>query len=622
MDARARRDEGLFLALLALVATALEYRFALGNQTEALPLVMHALDPELLARDFYVQSSEGFGPRFYYVQGVAALARLLPLPAVMLGLTALTNVALAAVTHLAARDLLRADRLGGFIAATLALSVGAFPLGLVTDIRFQDLQPGSIAIPFCLGSLWMGLRRRPLRAAALAALGSIPHPLYGLETGGIALGSAAVAAWLGVRPGAPAAERARALLPSFRGGLLLAAAAFALWGLPWIGANAERLPADAFIAVLTFRSPHHYLPSVFPWPHWVLLAAFLFASGLALQRWAAVAPGTGTREDALAFAAAPLAVLGLCAGGILFVEVWPSRLWVTAQPFRMLYLVKWQGFLLLGWLLARWIERRRPPRAFFGWVAFFGTGAAQPIVAAGTLAAERIDDAARRRRPELPTWPFPGLALAASVPLQVWAGDPREMLALLFACALLLCLAEGATAGRRIAAAALVGLLVVFAAANRSAGWVARAELRPVYSLADHRGDDADVARFARDHSDRDAVFHVPPDMGLFRLVARRAVVVDFKALPFSDAALREWRTRMRDAYGEVPGGGFPALARMDAHHRAVDDRRLAAIARRYGARYAVLYAQTRTQLPVLYENDTYKLVELPAQAEPAPELP
>jgi hypothetical protein len=171
---RFERDEILFLALLALVATALEYRFGLGNQTEALPLVLRALDASLFENDFYVRSSEPFGPRFYYVWIVAGLAKLLSLPAALLVLTLGVNAALAVVTCRAARDLLHADRLGGYLAAALALSVESFPLGLVTDIRFQDLQPGSLAIPFGLASLWMGLRGRPLPAAVLAALGWDP----------------------------------------------------------------------------------------------------------------------------------------------------------------------------------------------------------------------------------------------------------------------------------------------------------------------------------------------------------------------------------------------------------------------------------------------------------------
>ena len=72
---RLERGDALFLALLALLATALEYRFGLGNQVEQLPLVLHALDPSLLANDFYVRSAAGFGPRFYYVTLLATLAK-------------------------------------------------------------------------------------------------------------------------------------------------------------------------------------------------------------------------------------------------------------------------------------------------------------------------------------------------------------------------------------------------------------------------------------------------------------------------------------------------------------------------------------------------------------------
>jgi hypothetical protein len=603
-----RRDDALFLALLALLATALEYRFGLGNQTEQLPLVLHALHPERLADDFYVRSAQGFGPRFYYVWLLTALVRWLPLPLVMLGLTLVVNASLAAVTYLAARDLLRGERLAGLLAAILTLSVESFPLGLVTDIRFQDLQPGSLAIPFCLASLWAGMRGLPVRAAALAAVGSLPHPLYGVETGGLALGSAACVALLRLPPGSAPARAARALAPCLAGGALLGVAALLFWGLPWIGANSMRLPRDEFIAVLGFRSPHHYLPSTFPPAHYVQLAAFLGACGIAGWHWRR--SDTFTRTD-LAYAFAPAAVLLLCVGGIVFVEWWPSRLWITAQPFRLLYLVKWQGFLLLAWLLAGWIHEASPPRVALAWIVYFGNGAAQSLIALGGLSGERIEAWLRRRRPALSPWLLPVLALLAGFPLLLLLGKPREALALFLAWLLLLCLGFGAGRARRAVAVALVAGVVGFVAANR---WLRITDwevLLPVVSFADQRGDDADVARWAGAHTPADAIFDVPPGMGSFRLIAERAVVVDFKALPFPDAALREWHTRMRDAYGEVPGGGFAALARMETNHRGVSDQRLDAIARRYGASYAVLYADTPTRHPVLYENDSYKIVAL-----------
>ena len=44
-----------------------------------------------------------------------------------------------------------------------------------------------------------------------------------------------------------------------------------------------------------------------------------------------------------------------------------------------------------------------------------------------------------------------------------------------------------------------------------------------------------------------DAIFIIPPTMEDFRLRANRAIVVDWKAFPFKDSAIIEWRDRIFD---------------------------------------------------------------------------
>jgi len=607
-----RRDDALLLGLVALLATVLDYRFGYGNQTEQLPLVLRALDPTLLEHDFYVRSAEGFGPRFYYVALLAGLGRALPLPVAMLGLTFVVNLGVGAVSFLAARRLLQASRLGAALAASLVLTVGGFPLGLVTDIRFQDLQPGSLAIPFALAALLAGLVGSPLRAAALATIASLPHPLYGLESGALALGSALIRGWLSLPAAARASDWLRASLPSAAGGALLALGALVFWGLPWAAANVERIPADEFVAVLSFRAPHHYLPSAFPARHYALLGLFLIASALAFGRWR---QEQRPERAALAFLAAPIAILCLCLGGYLFVEVWPTRIWITAQPFRLLFLLKWQGLLLLGWLFGRWIGAGTLPSAVLGGVGLLAGGAAQPLVATGCLVADALD--ARLRR-TLPAWPpllLPGLAALALLPLSWLFGDARETLAMAVATLTALAFAPAwrpePRSSHRIGVGALVLGVAVLAFANRANEWTRWEPLRPRMTWADHTDDAAQAARWARERTPREAIFLVPPGLDAFRIVARRAVVVDWKALPFPDQALREWRARMLDCYGPVTGGGFEALERLDRAYEGVDAATLRRLGARYGASHALLYRATEVDLPVLYANAGYKIVLL-----------
>jgi hypothetical protein len=155
--------------------------------------------------------------------------------------------------------------------------------------------------------------------------------------------------------------------------------------------------------------------------------------------------------------------------------------------------------------------------------------------------------------------------------------------------------------------------VIVFVAvivSNRTAP-AATSALRPVLSGDDLQDSDARMARAAAAHSASDAVFVVPPNFGVLRFVGQRALVVDFKSIPFQDQHMREWRERIRQVYGDVQGGGVAANRALEEAYRKVADARLHDLAVRYGATHAVLFADTPTALPVLAVNEAYRLVRL-----------
>ncbi|WP_398286356.1 DUF6798 domain-containing protein [Sphingomonas daechungensis] len=102
-----------------------------------------------------------------------------------------------------------------------------------------------------------------------------------------------------------------------------------------------------------------------------------------------------------------------------------------------------------------------------------------------------------------------------------------------------------------------------------------------------------------------------PPEFETFRLIAERPVVVDFTSIPLQELAMREWRRRIRDVYGDVPGGGFVAQHAMDANYRAMTREKAAQLSAEYRARFAVLDRETPWPGKPLYENGTYKAVSL-----------
>ena len=136
-------------------------------------------------------------------------------------------------------------------------------------------------------------------------------------------------------------------------------------------------------------------------------------------------------------------------------------------------------------------------------------------------------------------------------------------------------------------------------------------------TLADAKDPLDPLAHFSRAHLPPEALVLGPPDMGRFRLVAERAILADSKAFAHhDDGALLEWHRRMRACYGEIGSPGFfPTVREWDARYRGMDDRRRGELARAFGATHAVLYAETPTDLPVLFADGNYQLVRLAGES-------
>lgn len=592
----------LFLLLVAGVQIA-GYQFGQGNQVEQFSILFRLIDPAFAPGDFYVDSAAGFGPRYYYCLALAALTKLAPLPAVVFVLTFLTDLALAAVTYDAARRRLSAGRLGAAVAALAVVANSGFALGLAGYLRFDSYQPASLAIPLALFGVSSLIGGRRFPAAVAFAAASLAHPLIGLEAAMVAYAACALAELTRAKG---AGELLRAWLAYVPSGLLFGAVIFAAWVWPSLGQ--PHIPdRELFDILIAFRSPHHYLALGFPLRH--VATAILFAAGLG---WMVVAKA---RADGLGFAGTALALVAglivvLCLASVPLVDVLHNRAYGTAQIFRMLMLVKWVGLLFFAWVCTRWFEAFGPMAWALALTPLLATGDAQPVGLCASLAAAVMLNRLRPARPGRIALVVGLFALVGFV--DVFGGAKAEIIPVTVgaACLWLALGAETHLIARRSAAVVLVAAIVLFGIWNRDRG-LPTPGLRPAYDWADIKTPDADIARWAGGHSPSGAVWIVPPELETFRLLARRAVVVDHTSIPFQELAMREWRNRMRAVYGDVRGGGFPALEAMEAGYRSRDPSATRAAGRTYGAEFAVLYADTPWPGPELYRNAAFKAVSL-----------
>lgn len=597
---------------LALFYTLLSgYTYAVGDSVEEVPLVRRSLDPGYCPRDFYVNVSQQFSPATYYAAGVTALARLMPLPVVMLGLTVLFNWAALLVTWFAVRDLIDASDLTALVACAIMTSVASVHPGGSAELMFPQAVPPAAAMPLVLLAMWMALRRRYVIAAALSVPAMLLHPTLGLVCAAVGMGAALLVDLVdlprdGMKTGGDV----------IRGGVAVIAVMAAGW-LLWMRHWDATLSAEEFINIMAdFRTPHHRLPSTFDPLRMLDSGAFIAATVISLVWLAGRAPGRAQIARTIGAAIAlTMAVLG---GGYLFVEVWPMRSFAALAAFRFLVIPKWFGFMVFAGLIAHIWRRDRPDGSAGGWIIFASNGTLHGT----SVLLGHVVEAARARLWRRPTAAqaslLSGIGFLLAAGLWAWRGDLREiaLLCLAGSVALLLLATGSALARAAVLGGAVLALLAVIQVnARHSLPFIGGAlgELAPEWTAEQSLAELQPVSEFARSQTPEDALFVGPPDFAGFRVTARRSLLADFKCVPFSDEGMAEWYERMQSCYGPIEGGGFDELERMEDRWRAVSDAHLNEIARRWNADYAVLYAGTQTALERVYEGPMFVVVRLPA---------
>lgn len=599
-----------FAMLAGLLATLWGYVYAGGNEIEQLPIILRAIDPAYLVRDFFTNTSAEFGPRFYYAHFIALIATEATLPAVFFFLTALANSGIAWVSARFALHLFDDRPLAGVFAAAAVLSLKTFWLGSSNVIYRSFLEPGHLIAPLLLASVWLAYRRQPIGVALCCGLASMVHPLLGLETGAILLAVMAISAWYARRK----SSLSTPVIPSgsaYLRALLIFAAFAAANLLPY--SHTFRLSTGQFVSILAqFRHPHHYLPSTFGAWQYLQAGVFLFAGGAAFSLSGGKA--AGVKKTTLETLALAIIITLLCLIGYVFVELVPVRLAVSAQLFRLLYLLKWLGLVFLAGRLGMELETRQAGGERAG-LLFQLAGLVTPATAAvGQLFALVFPPERSKRK-----WTFwLSLSLAAlAAGLVAWLYRPGFRALLLFpllaGAGAILVLFPGRIRAYALSASLMTALGFCLLWGSRFLPAYAQTVLEyPSFTLAGVSGQAVEVARYARDHTPEDALFLTPPKFGDFRLLAKRAIVVDFISFPFQDDAMLEWKERMFTCYTEPVARGFDAIVEMSNQYKRINDQRLLALKSRYGFEYAVLYRATQTAFPVLYESPHFKIVSVP----------
>jgi hypothetical protein len=552
---QARRLDMLALALTPILIVLQGHRFGVGNHELLLASIRRMVDKGYLAADWAL-STAPHHPQL--LQVVALLEPALGENALFLALHLITRLLLLMGAWRLALALVP-GRLDVAVAAMLAtfleprLRVGSHYL------QGGHWEPAFLGMAAALWTLALGIRYLRgeghwLPAAAAAGGGIFAH----LFIGGPMLLVMLVAGLL--------VRRDRSLLWY----LMVAVAT----GMPsWVPAlvgflrpDGDALSAAQLITLLQLRHPHHHQPWTWPWSHFLSLALATVVAGVVLYRRLRSDNHVG------------LIVVGLLAGWLVVscttfaIAGWLQVLPIVAylQPFRLTSLLLWLFALSLAWVT---IDVTAP----------LGRAGAM-ICALGLMALFRLE----------PVLATPLLASFVLVGVrQIRASSPAL---------------NQLPNHRWLWAAALPGFAALwalqevpplrdFANRVRREHWLVE--------VAPRDPERRELAQWVRQNTPTHALFAIPPAMEAFRLWEQRAIVVDWKYVPYRAPDLAEWAERIALGANIDPFHPFEVPPREDA-----PPDQIALLATSYGARYIVV-REVVDSPAMVFRNGSFTVIDL-----------
>jgi hypothetical protein len=296
----------------------------------------------------------------------------------------------------------------------------------------------------------------------------------------------------------------------------------------------------------------------------------------------------------------------ICLGGYLFVEVWPSRIWLIAQPWRFLIYLKWLGLLFIASVI--WQAFRQG--AFRGVITWLSS--VHPVLLLINLLSNKYFG--RKVNP----WVQLAFLAAGVFSLRLLGlmRSDQVLLGFLAVSATLLFLGH-----KRFYAATWVIVALCTVTINtfdidfdsykaRLVG--VHSILSPDIFIEDNPQGYRGLAGALRQHTPEDAVILCPAIMSELRLTANRALVVDFVGIPMEDEGMKEWYERIKKIHAPLKKDP-KIIMDYDVNSIKLNDDELLEAKEAYGSEYAILQADKKTVFPVLYKDKNYQLVRVSA---------
>jgi hypothetical protein len=588
--------QSLFFVLLAgTLFSIFRYNFIGLSQFDTLPTIYRMADPNYLVNDLFTNSAAKYSEDVFFAKFILLLAKVVPIPIVFFILTVLSNIGVAVVTFFTARYLFKGNNWIGVIAVALVLTMDTMKLGYSGLVVRSDLIPSQLVRPMLLAVIYFALRNKLIWVGVISALATLIHPLEGPGVGLMVLVCCALVQFLSKKD-APTNYGAIAI------SMMMILAAMLPSVIPYFDQEAGAIPDDLFMKINIFRFAHHYVPSHFiNAKEFGLALAFLTIVGLGFMFWR---KHFETRKTTLFLVLFTAFLAAICLGGYLFVEVWPSRVWLIAQTWRFLIYFKWLGLLFTASLI--WLAlKENIIRGLTTWVS-----SVHPFLLLANLMSNKWLN--NRVNP----WFQLTLTLVGMVLLRMQGLLRSDLVLLIFLAIMGLLLF---THFRKLYYAGWLGVAIctviinVFNIKNdsyRGRLMGIRDILSPDIFIEDAVQGYPDLAKALKRFTPDDAVILSPALMSELRLTANRALVVDFVGIPMEDKGMKEWYDRILTLHAPLKKNPEIILD-YDLKNIKLSDAELRQAREQYGSEYAILQSSRKTVFPILYKDKRYQLIKI-----------
>ncbi|MEW5822026.1 MAG: DUF6798 domain-containing protein [Cyanobacteriota bacterium] len=622
------QDILLLIFGIAIISTLItNYSYGDYCHIPQLPMIFRQLDSNYLHNDYFVTSSIELGPRFYYIKILSLLAILIPLQYLFLILTCLSNFLIAVITYFTAKKLFKESKLTPILAFIFVLTIHNIDLGNACFIKGNYLNPRHLIMPFVLLGIYFGLFGKPVYTAIICSICSFVHPLVAGMTGIITILANFTIDLKESFINKIDKNNLKVMLLNLVYITIIMAFIIIFWMIP----NKTSLSPNDFIHIFAyFRNPHHYIPTYFHIRDYIsFICVLITISFIVYYYFIRKEINTNVLEKIVTII---IIIILLCLGGYLFVEIIPLRIWTTIQPFRYIFIIEWFLIIFISRLVVIYLTERNNNYFISGVIIILLSGINQSIILAAIISFEFLKAFFQKRFIRynlilsllylmilvIIVKLIPLNELFHSINIWVFAFPYSFFRIILLVSLTYLVLLNYDKKNASFLPACIALLMAVIISCFISFypetyyKIAKKTGLLPEITLNEYRNEQdlRSLIIFVREKTNKNAIFLTPPEFGIFRLYAERAIVVNFKSIPCQDWGMFEWKQRFDNCYGKTYKLGFDAVSELNNNYKAINDKKLKEITLKYNINYAILYNESNTNYPVIFNNNTYKVVK------------